>query len=87
MQPMNFPESNGALSAPAGIGCDKVEPLFVWRGECGGSPQVISKWKLTPEELAEINRTGEVWLHVLGRSMPPVAVVVRSPFAAAEEVR
>ena len=78
MQPMNFPESNGALNPPANS--TDVEPVFVWRGEVDGHREVITKWKLTAEELAEINRTGEVYLRVRGATMPPVAIVVANPF-------
>lgn len=36
--------------------------------------QIISCWRLTPEELAEIRKTGVVWLSILGSAMPPVMI-------------
>jgi hypothetical protein len=36
--------------------------------------EAISCWRLSPEELAIVNRTGEVWLSVMGRTTPPVFV-------------
>ncbi len=37
--------------------------------------EVISCWKLTPEELAHVNRTGEIWLSVAsGKTAPPVYI-------------
>jgi len=41
--------------------------------------QSISCWKPNEDELAEINRTGIVWLSVIGRH-PPVMLSGNSPF-------
>lgn len=35
---------------------------------------VISAWRLDEEELAKIQRTGIIYLAVLGQGMPPVAL-------------
>ena len=43
-------------------------------------PVVISCWKLTKEELDLINKTGRVYLTVLGETMPPVALDVEKWF-------
>lgn len=43
-------------------------------------PVVISCWKLTKEELEEINKTGRVWLTVVGDTMSPVQLTVEKPF-------
>ena len=43
----------------------------------------ISCWQLTAEELAEVARTGRVWLHVWGRQ-PPVYVGGDYPFVRGE---
>ena len=57
------------------------DALSVWRGLTqGGQPVVISCWKLTKEELEEINKTGRVWLWVHGLTMPPVSLEVSHPF-------
>lgn len=37
-------------------------------------PAVVTCWKLTKEELEEVNRTGRVWVTVIGRSMQPLSV-------------
>lgn len=52
--------------------------------EAEGMPQFISCWKLTPEELEEVARTGKVWLHVLGGGHPPVLVSGERPFEPVE---
>jgi len=81
MIPTSFTESNCVLDKPDGTTYDECQVLSVWRGtSIDGVPLVISCWKLTKEELAEINETGRVWLTILGETMPPAAVEVKSPF-------
>ena len=48
---------------------EKVLDLPVLRTDT----QSVSKWQLTKEELEEINKTGVVWLNILG-THPPVLV-------------
>lgn len=80
-----FDEDNFVLSAPEGTAeGDGVHCLSVYRGPMeGGIPVVVSCWKPTKDELAEITRTGRVWLTVMGTTMPPVAVSGFSPFPPA----
>ena len=68
--PERFPEANLLLGPPQGCETD-VNPLPVRRLEgC-----LVSCWRLTAEELAEVQRTGVVWLSVWGRrTQPPVMV-------------
>lgn len=72
----NFKQSNGVLGPPKGQTEDEVHSLCVFQD----GQQVISCWKPTQEELAEIQRTGRVWLHVSGVTMPPVYVSGEFPF-------
>jgi hypothetical protein len=59
-------------------------PLNVWAGRAvDGSPRIISCFKLTAEDLAEIQRTGRVWLIVHGGAMPPVALTPFKPIEPA----
>lgn len=81
----SFPESNHVLDKPAEMTYDECDPLSVWVGrDPNGVPLVISQWKLTKEELAEVNRTGRVWLTVFGVTMQPVALHTASPFVPQE---
>ncbi len=83
MVPTAFDEENGVLSAPVGMTHAECEALSAWRGNLSdGTPCVISCYKPTAEEWAEIRRTGRVWLLVMGTSMPPVALVGKSPFSS-----
>jgi hypothetical protein len=80
----SFNESNHVLDKPPDMSYDECDPLCVWVGNNpAGIPMVISCWKLTANELALINQTGKVWLTILGRTMPPSALSVQSPFSPA----
>ena len=81
MRPANFEHSNCSLDSPSNMKTDDCEPLFVYRGLDGRDrPVVISCWKPTAEEIAEIQRTGRVWLTVCGGMMPPVTISSTSPW-------
>ncbi len=74
--PVDFAGSNMVLRAPEGA--ENVSDLHTFtNGACS-----VSCWQLSPEEIAEVTRTGLVFLSVFsGRSQPPVFV------GAQEEVR
>ena len=82
MNPHNeFPEGNVTLQRPEGMSEEECNPLKVHRGIDGdGFPVVISKWEMTPEEKEEFERTGVIYLTVIGQTMPPVKMEVFSPF-------
>lgn len=84
MTPANFNESNCVLDRPGDMSADQCDPLCVWRGAVGDTPVVISCWKMTPDELAEITRTGRVWLMLVGHTMQPASVLSRNPVQRAE---
>lgn len=73
-EPVPFKEANVTLGAPPGS--PNVLELSVYRGE----GLVVSKWRLTEPEIAEIVRTGFVWVSVVGRTTPPLAVHAITPF-------
>lgn len=86
MFPTDFDESTGYLNPPKGVSPDDIVPLSVWQGEdTGGTPLVISCWKPTREELAEINRTGRVWLILIGGTMQPARLDGFKPFTREED--
>lgn len=77
-----FEESNGVLSKPEDLTHDQCDALQVWRGEADdGLPYVISCWKLTKEELEEVNKTGRIWLYIIGGTMPPASVGGKYPWS------
>lgn len=79
--PASFDESNAVLGRPKGMTDDECTPLSVLITEdTAEQPVVVSCWKLTAEEMAEIQRTGRIWLGIYGQTMPPVWVVGERPF-------
>ena len=81
-EPASFDESNAVLDRPQGMTDEECAPLSVCRATTPeGYPVVVSCWKLTREELDEINRTGRVWLMLWGVTMPPAYVTGTKPLA------
>jgi hypothetical protein len=86
MQFTDFLEANDVLKAAPGTE-DHVNDLPIFRPtfaqvQAGQLPCVVSCATLSPEELAEVNRTGVVYLQVLGHTHPPVALYGISPFVS-----
>lgn len=77
MKPVKFPEMNLVLKAPEGME-EVVFDLPVHRSD--DPALVVSCWELEEGDLAEIVRTGRVWLSVLGTTQPPLCVMARPPF-------
>lgn len=66
--PIRFCGFNKVLNPAPGTE-DTVQPLYVH----GNGIENISCWKLTPAELAEINRTGEMWFSIAsGETSHPI---------------
>ncbi len=85
MELSGFSESNAVLGPPPGMTEASVQSASVFRGrvDIEGAkdvPCVVTCWKVTAEELAEIQRTGRVWLTILGATMPPALVAGVNPF-------
>lgn len=60
---------------------DDVIDLPVTRFEYDdGTPAVESCWKLSEEELKEINRTGKVYFRCFGNTHPPILLATDSIF-------
>ena len=79
---IDYPEANVTLERPKDMTAEQCYDLQVWRGvnAADGSPLVVSKWQLSAEDLKEINEKGVIYLGVIGHTMPPVWLVVESPF-------
>lgn len=86
MLPISFPQQNIVFTKPAGMSDDQCGDLCVWKGnvsidEAGNTmPALISCWKLSKEDLEEIQKTGTIWLSITGEVMPPVSLFTETPF-------
>jgi len=81
-----FPEANLMLGPPTpedgAAGTVYALPVHRYR-DLDGNPHVISRWRLSREELEEVLRTGVVWFHCWGQTHPPISISGHTPFVAA----
>lgn len=78
MKPTSFKESNLVMGAGNNPNTDDL--VIARSVDRDGTPFVISRWKLSPEELQRINETGDVWVCIMGTGMPPIMPTVFQPF-------
>lgn len=70
-RPVSFPGANRTLGPPAGADEISVSAMPIF----GNGAHCVSCWELDPDEIAEVLRTGRVFLTVVsGPSQPPVYV-------------
>lgn len=83
-EPVAFPESNAVLTgSPEDRAAGTVLDLPIHRyRDLDRNSHVISCWRLTNEEWAEVARTGLIWFHAWGETHPPVSIIGLSPFVA-----
>lgn len=88
MLPTTFPEKNFIFKKPSDMTDEQCGDLSVWKGETTTEdtytkiPAIISCWKLSKEDLEEIQKTGVIWLSITGYGMPPVSLFTENPFIA-----
>jgi len=75
IEPIPFPEANVSLNPPPGM--ENCTTLDIHRTKDG---IMISKWRLTTDEIQRIQETGHIWLFVFGKGHPPVAMLTQDPF-------
>ena len=84
MIPTSFDEANNIIDKPPDMSRDECGPLNVWSGQLDdgefASQVHISCWKMSAEELAEVNRTGRIWIWHYGNYLQPHAATGTSPF-------
>lgn len=61
------------MQKPANMTAEECCDLHVQRTD---DNRVISAWRPTPEELVKINMGENIYLHICGPTMPPVALTV-----------
>lgn len=75
MIPVTFPECNTIL----GMSQDEYAPLQAYRAPNG---QTICAFRLSPQEMREIQETGTLWISVLTFNQPfqPIGLSTQCPF-------
>lgn len=81
MNPTSFKETNKVFGAGNNPNTDQLAVCIADHPLNNGIPTVISKWKLSPEELQRISQSGELWIMVLGNNLPPISPTVFNPFS------
>lgn len=81
MVPVSFAESNCVFDKPRSMTRDECTALSAWIGrDSSDNEVVISCWKLTAEDLRELQKTGRIWLYVYSTTLPPVALTAVRPW-------
>jgi len=81
MIPVAFDNENVVLNPPREPAFRDVEPLPVYQGpDSDGMEVTIACFKMSREELDEINRTGRVWIILRGEVVPIFTLDGVSPF-------
>jgi len=85
MIPVDFKEANFTFTRPKSMTDEQCGDLRVWKGyDLAGFPIIVSCWRLSKEDLEEINRTGKIWLSVTSEVTPPVSLFTEYPFQNAK---
>jgi hypothetical protein len=81
MIPIEFPQANQVFKKPDNMTDEECYELHTFHGLVDGpNLGTISCWQLSKEDIEEIQRTGVIWLRVLGARLPPMAVFTENPF-------
>lgn len=87
MLSIDFKEANFTFTKPQGWTDEQCSDLRVWKGNVpiddsgATAPTIISCWRLSKEDLEEIQLNGgTVWLYITGTRMPPVSLATEHPF-------
>jgi len=76
MIPQRFSESNVVMRRPPEMSEEQCMDIHAF----SSGQAVITCWRPTPEELVKLNLGEPLWLHIVGATMPPVALTVDFPF-------
>jgi len=80
----DFPQRNAILGKPDGMTDEQCYGLPVHRyTNDEGLECVVSRWRPTKEDMAEMNRTGDIWHHSLGPTVYPFCLLGENPFLPA----
>ena len=84
-----FPEANLVLTAPTpeDAAAGTVYDLHVHRyRDLDGQTNVLSKWRLSPEELAAVVASGgDLWFNCWGATHSPMWITGTDPFVRSEK--
>lgn len=81
MLPTTFLNSNFVFQKPKSMTDEDCFDLPVYKGvDQAGTPVIVSCWRFSKEDLEEIQKTGCMYLQIVGNGMPPVTLFTEDPF-------
>jgi len=83
MNPTSFKETNQVLGAGDNPNTEQLPIAYCLNDQIPGRVFVVSKWKLSPEEIQRINETGELWISIMSTTIAPILPMVHNPFTEA----
>ena len=81
-RPIYFEQSTRRLGPPANMTEEQCDDLYIVDVDWSGFPAMVSCWELSSEEIAEITRTGRLWVAVIGQNHPPIGISGTNVFDA-----
>lgn len=86
MVPIKFKGANHTFSGPVGDNGEIAKlPVLAIAAHNNQRACLVSCWELSMEELATINKTGLIWLKVMGDKTPPLSLTTFQPFEFIEK--
>lgn len=82
MQPTSFKQTNKVYTSGDNPNTDQLPVAVCLNTEQTGGeeiPLVVSCWKLSEQEIANIQRTGVMWIACMG-GQPPIRPIAEDPF-------
>lgn len=80
MKPETFKEVNMIMGAGNNPGTDDLPICKAEHPDIKNVPFLVSKWKMSPEELEKVKETGEIWIGIMGEGMPSICPMAFHPF-------
>lgn len=81
MIPTTFEHANFVYTKPKGMTDEQCFDLPVYKGiDQDKNPVIISCWKLSKEDLEDVQKSGCVYLQIVSYAMPPVVLYTENPF-------
>ena len=88
MLPIDFEEANFTFTKPKNMTDEECSDLRVFMGvDTENKPCIVSKWKLSKEDIEEINNGGYLYIQIAGHQMPPISAYTENPFAQQQELQ
>lgn len=77
-----FDEQNVCFGPPEGIAEDECSSILAWRGLSDrGRPIIVTCWKVTADEEADILEKGRIWMVTWGQALQPCYLTAKTPFS------